>query len=90
MGRIISQARQLRLNYQAKVGRLITIQEVAGATGLDRKAIARLEENKTERYDGDVLAKLCAYYGVDVEDILEYVPENKRTPSLAAAFQPGY
>jgi len=90
MGRIVSQARQLRLNYQAKVGRPITMQEVAVATGLDRKAIARLEENKTERYDGDVLAKLCAYYGVDVEDILEYVPENKRTPSLAVAFQPGY
>ena len=90
MGRVVSRARQLRLNYQAKLGRPVTVVEVAEKTGVDRRAIARLESNDTERYDGDVLAKLCAFYGVSIEDILEYVPENKRTPSLTVAFQPGY
>ncbi len=74
VGRIVSRARQVRLEHQAKLGRLVTIQEVADATGLDRKAIARLEENKTERYDGAILARLCAFYGVDVNELISYVP----------------
>jgi hypothetical protein len=28
----------------------------------------------TERFDGDMIAKLCAFYGVGVGDLLEYDP----------------
>jgi DNA-binding Xre family transcriptional regulator len=84
VGKIVSKAQQVRLNYQAKLGRPVTVQEVAEQTGLDRKAIARLENNKTERYDGDVLAKLCAFYGVQVGDLINYTEvESRRGPNLA-------
>ncbi len=90
MGKIVSRARQVRLNHQAKLGREVTIQEVADKTGLDRKAIARLENNRTERYDADVLAKLCAFYGVNVSELLDYTNENRRVPNLALVLQPAY
>ncbi len=80
MTKIVSRARQVRLNYQAKIGREVTIQEVAEKTGLDRKAIARLESNRTERYDADVLRKLCAFYGVGIGDLLEFKEEDRRKP----------
>lgn len=88
MAKIVSRARQVRLNYQAKLGRTVTIQEVAEQTGLDRKAIARLEQGRTERYDADVLKKLCAFYGVGVGDLLEYRPEDRRVPGLAQPEKP--
>ncbi len=85
MAKIVSKARQVRLNYQAKLGRVVTLDEVADATGITRAALSRIERNKTERIDFDTLKKLCAFYGVGVGDILEFRPEDKRMPALAVA-----
>jgi transcriptional regulator with XRE-family HTH domain len=90
VAKIVSKAFQLRLEYQKRQGRNVPISEVARLTGLDRKAITRLEENSTERYDGDVLAKLCEFYGVGVCDLLEFNPEDMRMPGLVAAVQSAY
>jgi transcriptional regulator with XRE-family HTH domain len=45
-------------------GRRITIEEVATATGLDRKTVAGLLRGETSRFDADVLARICQYFGV--------------------------
>ena len=72
-GKIISNARQLRLNYQAREGRDFTVSEIAERAGVDRNALRRLEKGVTQRYDDELLAKLCAFYGVQPGDILTYV-----------------
>jgi DNA-binding Xre family transcriptional regulator len=84
LGRVISKARQTRLSHAAKLGRNVTVEEVAEATGVDRGALTRLETGKTERFDGPMIAKLCAYYGVGVGDILVYVEgdEKNEAPGL--------
>lgn len=90
MARIVSRARRLRLQLQLKEGRDIPVVEVAERAGVDRKSLTRLEEGKTERFDGELLEKLCAFYGVGVGDILEYVaeePEKDRTPHGQVALQ---
>ena len=74
MGKIISKALAVRLSYERRIGRHVPLTEIAEATGVYRQAIARLEEDKTERYDGEMLAKLCAFYEVRIEDMLEYQP----------------
>lgn len=87
MARIVSKARQARLNYAAKLGRPVSLEEVAGAADVDRGALTRLEQGKTRRFDGDILEKLCAFYGVRLEDILEYVedlPEKNEAPGRFA------
>jgi DNA-binding Xre family transcriptional regulator len=53
--------------------------EVATQIGIDRKALSRLEANKTVRFDGEVLEKLCVFYGVGVGDILQLVEDTPET-----------
>jgi DNA-binding Xre family transcriptional regulator len=55
---------------------------VAEKAGIDRKALTRLEAGQSERFDGDVLAKLCVFYGVGVEALLEYDPNGRLAPNL--------
>lgn len=83
MPRIVSKALQARLQYQIKEGRKVTLSEVAEKAGVDRGALTRLEQGGTERFNGDFIAKLCTFYGVGLNDILEYDP-NIRTPGPAA------
>jgi len=78
MAKIASKVRKLRLDYQAKLGRTVTLQEVADAIGVERSALNRIELGKTTRIDFDTLVKLCEFYEVTVGDILEYDPNNRR------------
>ncbi len=89
MIKLVSKARQLRLNYQAKIGRPVTVEEVAEAIGITRAALTRIERNQTERIDFDTVTKLCTFYDVGVGDLLELKDEeqteNKHHPVLVAA-----
>lgn len=76
MARIVSKARQIRLDYQARLGRTVTAREVAEAIGVTEATLSRIEQGKSERIDFDTLVKLCAFYGVSVGDILEYQAED--------------
>ncbi len=89
MVKLVLKARQLRLNYQAKIGRPVTVEEVAEAIGITRAALTRIERNQTERIDFDTVTKLCTFYDVGVGDLLELKDveqtENKYRPVLVAA-----
>ena len=87
MVRVVSKARQLRLQYQVKVGRAVTIEEVAEATGIARAALNRIELNQTERIDFDTIRKLCQFYEVPVGELLTMEEEDARgirIPGLVA------
>ena len=81
MGKIVSKARQLRLDLQAKEGKTITVGVAADRIGIDRKVLTRIELSQLGRIDTDSLMKICVFYTsvlgrkVDVGDILEYDPE---------------
>ena len=79
MARIVSRARDIRLQRQEQEQRPLTMLEVATQIGIDRKALSRLEANKTVRFDGEVLEKLCVFYGVGVGDILQLVEDTPET-----------
>jgi transcriptional regulator with XRE-family HTH domain len=88
MGKIISKARQLRLILQAKLERDVTIEEVAEAIGVDRRALMRVELGRARLYDAEMMRRLGDYYhnaGVDTSDLLRYDPNNKWAPVSAAA-----
>lgn len=44
--------------------RRITVAEVSRASGVHRDAIQKLLDDKTERFDKDVLDALCRYFGI--------------------------
>ena len=85
MARIVSKAFQVRLHYQLKEGRKVSLSEVAEKASVDRGALTRLEHGGTERFDGEFLAKLCTFYGVGVGDMLEYDPNGILASSLPPA-----
>lgn len=76
--KVSSKARRVRLAYAASLGRSVPLSEVAEKAGVDRMSLTRLERGETERFDGEMLAKLCSYYGVGVGDLLEYDPNGQR------------
>ena len=87
MAKIVSRARQVRLEHQAKLGRLVTLEEVAEATGITPATLSRIERNQTERIDFATLQKLCTFYGVKPGDILGIEEESvgNSMPGLALA-----
>ena len=88
MPRVVSKARQLRLQRSANLGRQVTLEEVAEQTGITVAALSRIENNKNERIDFETIQKLCTFYGVPVGDLLmieEEQPANKYSPALIAA-----
>lgn len=89
MAKIVSKARQLRLDYASKIGRPVEQKEVADAIEVTEATLSRVERGKLTRIDFDTLIKLCGFYTtalgrpVQVGDVLEYDPNNKRAPELA-------
>jgi transcriptional regulator with XRE-family HTH domain len=88
VAKIVSRAFQLRKQLELREGRRVPLVEVAEKAGVERKALARLEAGDTERYDGDFIARLCKFYGVGVEGILEYDPSDIQMPGHAAISAP--
>ena len=95
MARIISKARKLRMDYQAKIERPIDQKEVAEAIGIHENTISRIEQGKLSRIDFDTLVKLCVFYSrvlereVGVGEVLEFDPiNNKRGFGQVIALQP--
>ena len=87
MPKIVSKAFYLRKQLELKEGRCVPLSEVAERAGVNREALTRLEAGKTERYDAGVLARLCRFYGVGVEALLEYDP-NIQTSAGSLAWNP--
>ena len=86
MPRVVSKARQLRLNRAAQLGRPVTLEEVAAQTGITVAALSRIENNKNERIDFDTIMKLCGFYGVGVGELLTIEElEEILSPALLAA-----
>ena len=50
----------------------ITISKIAKITGLHHKVVRRYYEGTVERFDKEVLSKLCFVLGCDLQDIMHY------------------
>jgi|GEM_PF-4768767 DNA-binding Xre family transcriptional regulator len=90
MARVVSHLRRLRMEYAARRGTTVALQEVVEATGLSRNRLTSLELGKFDRVANDELTTLCAYYSealgrtVVISDILEIDTNNKRARDLAS------
>ena len=48
------------------------VARVSEETGINRRTLALLAENRMARYDADVLSRLCVYLECDLSDLLEF------------------
>jgi putative transcriptional regulator len=59
-----------------KEKRNIPLTEVSKDTGIARRTLYAWQNNNIDRFDTDVIEKLCQYFGVNLSDLLEYIPSD--------------
>jgi putative transcriptional regulator len=65
----------IRCNFARLLGeRKLKISDVARDTGINRGTLTRLYYESAERVELDVLDKLCAYFKIDLPELLERTP----------------
>lgn len=58
------------------------IKDLAAATGIGADTLGRFADGRTQRFDAPVLDALCAHFGCQPGDLLEYVAD---APTVEAA-----
>ena len=53
-----------------------TITEVSKVTGMSNTTISNLYNEKVKRLDFDTLEKLCKLFNCNVQDLIEYIPDD--------------
>jgi putative transcriptional regulator len=63
---------QLMLDKSAELGKLVTIDEIAKATGLGRNTLSRIKNNSQHKTTTDVIDKLCKYFDCNLVELVIY------------------
>jgi putative transcriptional regulator len=75
----------IRCHFARLLGeRKLKISDVARDTEINRGTLTRLYYETAERVDLDVLDKLCAYFDVDLPDLLERVSSERTSDGSPA------
>ncbi len=56
----------------------MNVSELARGAGISRSAAHKLYHDTATSFDRDVLSKVCGFLGVQVGDLLVYVPDDTR------------
>ncbi len=56
----------------------MNVSELARGAGISRSAAHKLYHDTGASFDRDVLAKVCGFLGVQVGDVLRYIPDDGR------------
>ena len=84
MAKIVSKARALRLEYAARLGRNVSIEEAGTAMGIHRKRLTALELDSFDEVSKRELIAFCEFYSRVLErsvtpgDLLRFDPNNKK------------
>ncbi len=62
-------------------GKRITIGEIAEAAGIHRMTLSKMINQRGHNTGTDNLDRLCAYFGCQIEDLVEYVANKKPSSS---------
>ena len=61
-------------------GRVITLVEIAEATGIHRMTLSKLSNHRGYNPTADVLDRLCDYFGCRIEQLVEHLPKTPIDP----------
>lgn len=78
MNKIKINLEQIRLEYQAKVGRQISKTELADTLKTSRSTLDNwLSGDVGRRFDLDLAIRICDYFQVPLSELVEYTPKSK-------------
>jgi len=67
----------IRLKLSALMGeRKLRISDVMRDTGISRNALTRIYREEVDRLDLEILEKLCRYFEVDVDGMIELTDQD--------------
>ena len=66
--------KELIAEREFREGRVITLIEIANATGIHRMTLSKLANHRGYNPSADVLDKLCTYFGCRIEQLVEHLP----------------
>lgn len=68
---------ELVAKREYELGRRISLQEIAEATGINRSTISRMQNPTGHNMTTANLDLLCGYFECAIQDLVEHVPNNK-------------
>lgn len=77
--------RELIADKSFRDNRTVTIGDVAEGTGITRRSLSRIINERGYTTGTDALEKLCRYFECRLEEVAEYVPEEPRPSPKRAA-----
>ena len=73
--------KELIAEKEFRENRVVTLAEIAAATGVHRMTLSKLANHRGYNPTGDVLDKLCAYFRCRIEQLVEHIPDDQVTGS---------
>ena len=67
--------REMIIDKEFKDGRRIALDEIARATGIHRTTLSRIAGQRGYNTTTDNIDKLCQHFKCQVEQLMEYVPD---------------
>ncbi|PQA41821.1 helix-turn-helix domain-containing protein [Amnimonas aquatica] len=71
--------RERMADLSFREGRVVSLLEVAEATGLARSTLNRIANVRGYSTSTDVIDKLCSYFGCSVADLVEHLSDEDLT-----------
>lgn len=68
--------KELLADKEFKEGRVITMIEVANATGVHRMTLSKVAHQRGCNPTADVLDRLCTFFGCSIEQLVEHTPDS--------------
>lgn len=69
--------KELLAEKEFQEGRVITLAEIAAATGIHRATLSKIANERGYNTGTDNVDRLCAYFSCEVYELLRRVPERK-------------
>lgn len=69
--------KEVLLDKEFHLGRRITQDEIAQATGIHRTTLSKIAGQRGYNTTTDNIDKLCRFLGCRVEDLMQYVPDEE-------------
>ena len=73
--------KKLIAEKEFRENRVVTLVEIAAATGVHRMTLSKLANHRGYNPTGDVLDKLCTYFRCRIEQLVEHIPDDQVTGS---------
>lgn len=67
--------KELIAEKEFREGRVVTMLEIATATGIHRMTLSKLSNHRGYNPSADILDRLCAYFRCRIEQLVEHLPD---------------